>query len=304
MLLNEGGRRCRSSSAAGAATACAAPRRESSASSVTARGAAGHASIPQTGDNALLKLAPGAAADRRRGSRRSSSPSAPAAMLRGLGEDPARPGGALARIGAAEPALLTLLEPMFGVTLTPTMIHASDKINVIPARAELKIDCRVPPGLGEEAARRRIERGPRRATPTSCEIEFTEQVIGNESPVPGPLVDAIDRWIRANDPGRRDDPGDPPRLLGLALVPRRVPRVRRLRLLPPARAGTARGAPTDPQRRRTHRRSATSGFAASFYARHRARAARLDELPGGPLCTRQLVRVDCDAAARTCGASR
>ena len=45
---------------------------------------------------------------------------------------------------------------MLGVTLTPTMAHASDKINVIPSRAWLKVDCRVPPGLGEEAARRRI----------------------------------------------------------------------------------------------------------------------------------------------------
>ena len=46
---------------------------------------------------------------------------------------------------------------MLGVTLTPTMAHASDKINVIPSRAQIKVDCRVPPGLGEEAARRRIE---------------------------------------------------------------------------------------------------------------------------------------------------
>ncbi len=53
------GRRARcSSSAASAATACAAPRRASSASQLTAHGAAGHASLPRTGDNALLKLAP------------------------------------------------------------------------------------------------------------------------------------------------------------------------------------------------------------------------------------------------------
>jgi len=120
---------------------------------VTARGASGHAAVPHTGDNALLKLAPvleriGRAAPSY------ELASAPAAMLEALGEDPARPGDALARIGAADPALLKLVEPMFGVTLTPTMIHASDKINVIPARAELKIDCRVSPGLGAEAALR------------------------------------------------------------------------------------------------------------------------------------------------------
>jgi acetylornithine deacetylase/succinyl-diaminopimelate desuccinylase-like protein len=171
---------------------------------VTARGASGHASIPRTGDNALLKLAP--ALERiARAAPSYELASAPAAMLEALGEDPARPGDALARIGATDPALLTLVEPMFGVTLTPTMIHASDKINVIPARAWLKVDCRVPPGLGAEAALRRIEEvlGD---DGRELQIEFTEQVIGNESPVTGPIVDAIDRWIRANDPGAETIP--------------------------------------------------------------------------------------------------
>jgi len=36
------------------------------------------------------------------------------------------------------------------------MIRASQKINVIPSRAELKVDCRVPPGLGEQEVRRGI----------------------------------------------------------------------------------------------------------------------------------------------------
>ena len=46
---------------------------------------------------------------------------------------------------------------MLGVTLTPTMVSASEKINVIPAQARLKVDCRVPPDLGEDHARARIE---------------------------------------------------------------------------------------------------------------------------------------------------
>jgi acetylornithine deacetylase/succinyl-diaminopimelate desuccinylase-like protein len=32
------------------------------------------------------------------------------------------------------------------------------------------------------------------------EIEWTEQVIGNQSPVSSPLRDAIDHWIATNDP--------------------------------------------------------------------------------------------------------
>jgi acetylornithine deacetylase/succinyl-diaminopimelate desuccinylase-like protein len=164
---------------------------------LTALGAAGHASIPRTGDNALLKLAPALS---RLASQELSfeMTEAPIALLRGLGEDPEDPGRALSKIGASDPALLTLVEPMFGVTLTPTMAHASDKINVIPSRAYLKVDCRVPPGLGEEAARRRIaevlgDEADR------VEIEFTEQVMGNYSPVSSPMTEAIDRWVRAND---------------------------------------------------------------------------------------------------------
>ena len=49
-----------------------------------------------------------------------------------------------------------MFEPMLGVTFTPTRIRASEKINVIPCSAELKVDCRVPPGLGEEEVRRGI----------------------------------------------------------------------------------------------------------------------------------------------------
>src|SRR5947209_4715109 len=123
---------------------------------ITVRGASGHASLPKTGDNALLKLGP---VLQRLGESQQSfeETEVPAALLRALGEDPADPGAALERIAAAEPRLVTFLEPMLGVTLTPTMASASEKINVIPSRAELRVDCRVPPGLAEDAARRRSD---------------------------------------------------------------------------------------------------------------------------------------------------
>ncbi len=167
---------------------------------LTARGTAGHASLPRTGDNALLKLGP--VLELIAGARPSFElTEAPLALLRGLGLDPDDPGDALRRIAAAEPALVTLIEPMLGVTLTPTMAHASDKINVIPSRAWLKVDCRVPPGLGEDAARRRIAAVLGDDAENTFEIEFTEQVTGNASPVSSPLMDAIARWVRAADPG-------------------------------------------------------------------------------------------------------
>ena len=165
---------------------------------ITARGAAGHASIPKTGDNALLKLGPVlqklAAADMS-----FELTEAPAALLAGLGEDPGDPAAALRRIGEDDARLVIFVEPMLGVTLTPTMAHASDKINVIPSRASLKIDCRVPPGLGEDAARRRIA-DALGDTLDGLEIEFTEQVVGNASPAQTDLMAAIEGWIREHDP--------------------------------------------------------------------------------------------------------
>jgi acetylornithine deacetylase/succinyl-diaminopimelate desuccinylase-like protein len=172
---------------------------------ITARGTAGHASMPKTGDNALLKLGP--ALQRLA----AAGPSfelteAPALLLQGLGEDPAQPEKALASITATAPELVTFLEPMLGVTVAPTMAHASDAMNVIPSRASIWVDCRVPPGLGEEAARKRIAEVLGDLTGTGLEVDFTEQVVGNSSPAQTDLMATIDRWIRKADPGAQTVP--------------------------------------------------------------------------------------------------
>jgi acetylornithine deacetylase/succinyl-diaminopimelate desuccinylase-like protein len=171
---------------------------------LTAAGAAGHASLPKTGDNALLKLGP---VLQKLASGESSylMTDAPAALLRGIGEDPSDPAGAVKRMAELEPALVTLFEPMLGVTLTPTMAHGSDKINVIPSRASLKVDCRVPPGFGEDEARKRIAEVLGEHT-EELEIEFTETVTGNASALETPLMSAIDGWVKANDPGAETVP--------------------------------------------------------------------------------------------------
>jgi acetylornithine deacetylase/succinyl-diaminopimelate desuccinylase-like protein len=170
---------------------------------VTARGAAGHASLPRTGDNALLKLAPVLAA---LGERQPpyDVTDVSAELLQGLGEDPADPAAAVAHIKEVEPALLTLVEPMLGVTMTPTMAQASEKINVIPSRASLKIDCRVPPGLGRDVVERRIQELI--GSDGALEIEFTETVTGNASPPESHLMSSISRWVQDNDPGAETVP--------------------------------------------------------------------------------------------------
>jgi len=165
-------------------------------------GVAGHASLPKVGDNALLKLAP---LLERLGARQPSYAitEVPAAFLRGLGEDPDDPGAAVQRLVATDPRLATMFEPMLGVTFTPTRASASEKVNVIPSRAELHVDCRVPPGLGEDEVRRAMREvlGADGHDGSGFRIEFMERVVGNGSLPDSPLRDAIDGWIADNDPG-------------------------------------------------------------------------------------------------------
>ena len=122
---------------------------------LTASGMAGHASMPRLGENALLKLAPVLEA-LRPGMAGLDPTEIPLAMIEALGEDPSDPAGALERLTAQTPLIMLMLEPLLAVTMTPTVIHASDKINVIPASAYMKVDTRVPPGLGADVAKRRM----------------------------------------------------------------------------------------------------------------------------------------------------
>jgi acetylornithine deacetylase/succinyl-diaminopimelate desuccinylase-like protein len=156
------------------------------------RGVAGHASIPKIGDNALLKLAPllQAMKDRQPAFDITSGPQA---LLDGLGMT-------FEELQAADPLLALLVEPMLGVTLAPTRAWASEKINVIPSVAEIGVDCRVPPGLGEEDAVKRIREVLGNG---EYEIEFSERVVGNQSPVQSPLMDVITDWVASVEPDAR-----------------------------------------------------------------------------------------------------
>ena len=163
---------------------------------VITRGAAGHASIPGIADNALLKLAPLLT---RLGEARLPYDliEHTRALLEAVGEDPADPRGAVERLRAVEPRLAAMVEPALQVTLAPTRAFASEKINVIPARAEIHVDCRAPAGMDGETVLERV----RGVLGDDVEIAFLEQVVGNASPVRSPLMDAIGDWVAENDPG-------------------------------------------------------------------------------------------------------
>lgn len=160
-------------------------------------GAAAHASIPRLGDNALLKMAP---LLERMAQRQPpfDLTQEPRAFLEGIGE--LRDGdaaAALERVRANEPLLAVMLEPMLGVSLAPTRISASQKINVIPSEARLEVDCRVPPGLNEDDALVRIREV---LGDDGYRLEFLEMVVGNRSPYETEFADQIRGWVAERDP--------------------------------------------------------------------------------------------------------
>jgi acetylornithine deacetylase/succinyl-diaminopimelate desuccinylase-like protein len=167
--------------------------------SVITHGRAGHASIPRIGDNALVKMAPFLEA------LRSGRPvlelsDEPEAFMRTLGieVDGGDVVAAFEELERRDPRIAVLIEPTLGVTMTPTMIEASGKVNVIPARARLRVDCRVPPGLGQDHARRRVIEA---LGDDGYELSFDDMVIGNRSPIETELMDHIRDFVAREDPG-------------------------------------------------------------------------------------------------------
>jgi acetylornithine deacetylase/succinyl-diaminopimelate desuccinylase-like protein len=168
---------------------------------LTTRGRAGHASLPRIGENALLKLSAHLAA------LTEQPPPEPTeigeALLEALFGEPFTGGkgvrAGLERLRAEAPLLADyLVEPMLGVTLSPTKAQAGKKANVIPSEAEALIDCRVPPGYGQDEARRQLAA---LIGAGDYEIEFSEAVMGSGSPIESPLTDAIRAWVGEADPG-------------------------------------------------------------------------------------------------------
>jgi acetylornithine deacetylase/succinyl-diaminopimelate desuccinylase-like protein len=164
---------------------------------LTTQGRAGHASVPRIGDNALSRMGPLLTALRERRAPADPPPES-LALLQALGLDPADPEAALRELSESDPRLGVLVEPLLGVSFAPTIMRAGDKINVIPARAELEVDCRVPPGLGERHVREALRAvvGDDRFG-----LEFSDTVVGNRSSAESPLMDTIRAFVEREDPG-------------------------------------------------------------------------------------------------------
>ena len=143
-------------------------RRARCRSQVTAVGEAGHASVPTLGNNAvplLARLIP------RLGDGMPEPPVATpivTAMLAALlGRDEPDLRRAVAEAEALHPSLAGSITALMGSTLAPTMLSASNKRNVMPARASVEVDCRILPGTTQADVEARCGRCSVTTSPTS-----------------------------------------------------------------------------------------------------------------------------------------
>jgi acetylornithine deacetylase/succinyl-diaminopimelate desuccinylase-like protein len=168
---------------------------------LSTHGHAGHASMPAMGDNALLRMVELLARLDGRQPDPDRYPAGVASLEALLGGPPHDVGAALAQVRDAEPRLADLLEPMMGVTLAPTMIRASQKENVIPSRCTVRVDCRVPPGMGEDHVRGRVAELLGDRAERGYDLEFSEQVVGNTSPPDSQLAQLLRDFVSRTEPG-------------------------------------------------------------------------------------------------------
>jgi acetylornithine deacetylase/succinyl-diaminopimelate desuccinylase-like protein len=178
---------------------------------IAIRGTAGHGSMPRADNAAVLAAAviervavPGpirmtpvmerffaAAAD--------VLPADIAKVLRALlGDDRARADAALEAI--CDPMHARTLRALLRDTISPDVVHAGYKYNVIPGDATVDVDCRLLPGTTEPEMRAELVRriGPELAK--VCEIELIVFGPPVESPAEGALYEILESTIRDHDP--------------------------------------------------------------------------------------------------------
>ena len=178
---------------------------------ITVRGTWGHGSMPRDDNAAVLAAsviarlaAPGPVRvtpvmARFLEAAAAVLPSGPAHALRGLLDpDPAAAEAALA--AACEPMYVRTLRALLRDTISPDVVHAGIKYNVIPGEAIIEIDCRILPGTTEaEALAGVVERlGPDLAP--VCEVEHVIFGAPVESPTDSPLYDLLVDTVIGHDP--------------------------------------------------------------------------------------------------------
>jgi acetylornithine deacetylase/succinyl-diaminopimelate desuccinylase-like protein len=181
---------------------CSTAEKMSAPFALRVHGRSGHASMPGIADNALVKAA---GFIPRLGALRPPprlGPEVEALLEATLGEVPPAT-EATDRARALSPLLADTIEPLFGLTVSPTLIEASKKRNVIPATCVVTCDCRLLPGQTQEEAEALIRET---LGPGEYELEWIEAQGGTRSPLQTPLWEAVESFVEQVEPGARTVP--------------------------------------------------------------------------------------------------
>jgi acetylornithine deacetylase/succinyl-diaminopimelate desuccinylase-like protein len=161
---------------------------------VTALGEAGHASTPSQGNNAVPLLGEllrriGTGMPRPRGD----------ALVRQMlallvGDEDGTCEEALARAAALHPAFEHVLPALVGTTMAPTVLDASNKRNVLPARASVELDCRILAGTSAEEVEKEVRE--LLGDDVAYELSYPERLVpGSSSAAEGPLMEAFRSFL-------------------------------------------------------------------------------------------------------------
>jgi acetylornithine deacetylase/succinyl-diaminopimelate desuccinylase-like protein len=173
---------------------------------MSTQGQPGHGSMPHT-DNAVLHLAQ--AIDRIRRAGRMPVHLTPTflSMLTALSSQLSFPTGAIlgllrsqALIGLLVKALpeknSRLIAPMLSNTVTPTVMRAGSKTNVIPSVAEVHLDCRMLPGQTPESVMQEIIK----VTGKQVKLEILTTSAGTQFSLDTPLYGLLSQATKEMDP--------------------------------------------------------------------------------------------------------
>lgn len=176
---------------------------------ITTRGKGGHASIPLHERNAVELLARVICALADHELPVIVTPFSAAYIdrlvadqgLRALLKEPATARAGLAELHAVDAELAYLIEPLLGITFSPTIARAGGTaVNVIPSHAQIDIDCRMLPGQTADDVRTEVAHALA-AFEGRYDFDWVDVTEGNESPVPTLLSAAIDRAMDGLVPG-------------------------------------------------------------------------------------------------------
>lgn len=175
---------------------CTTAEKMSAPFRLVVHGRSGHASMPGIADNALVRAA-------RLIERVAALRQAPRlmpeteALFARLGEVPG-PAELERAVAGLPPDVRQMVEPMLGFAISPTIISASERTNVISGLCEVVCDCRLLPGDTPEDVEPVIRAG---LGEDSYDLEWLDAVGGTGSPLGTPLWHAIASFVAEIDPG-------------------------------------------------------------------------------------------------------